>query len=216
MKKLFACLLALALYLPLAAFAEIDLSGMTYNELLSLRSEIDRALSNFDTASSSVVSTATRRVPAHIGQTVELHVTEDPGFDFVIRITVNDFFRGDSFSSLMIDRYNPAPRDGYEFVAVKVTVEFIDVTNIDIALTGTDDPELLLNAISSFDLYNSNGAKYDSVRYSISDLPELNSMFEGGISTGYFRFEVLADDPAPYLVYTPVYLGDHSAWISLD
>lgn len=44
MKKLFACLLVLALCLPLAASAAVDLSGMTFEELIALRAEVDAAL----------------------------------------------------------------------------------------------------------------------------------------------------------------------------
>lgn len=40
-------------------------------------------------------------------------------------------------------------------------------------------------------------------------------VYEGGETTGYFRFEISKDDPAPYLVYTPLIFGDDKVWITL-
>ena len=46
MKKLFCAFLILALFLPLAASADVDLSGMTFDELVALREQINLAIWN--------------------------------------------------------------------------------------------------------------------------------------------------------------------------
>ena len=46
MKKLICALLILALSLPLSAFADVDLSGMSFDELVALRDQINLAIWN--------------------------------------------------------------------------------------------------------------------------------------------------------------------------
>lgn len=216
MKKILALVLALLLAVPAFAFADVDLAGMTLEDLQALRKQVDAAITAIQAESGSIVTKATRRSPAAVGQTVEITSSYFKKYTATMDITVDELYRGAAYDDLMKGRYaGNEPQDGNEYIAVKVTVKFVRIDEIDEVAAGTDDPSITVDAIMNFGTYDNAGAEYDNVHYSVSDLPELKSLYEGSETTGYFRFEVRKDDPAPYLVYTPFAFGNDSVWISL-
>ena len=217
MKKILAFMLVLLLALPAFACADVDITGMTLEELTQLRSQIDAAIAAMNAESGAVLTNATRKSPAAVGQTVEITTSYFGQYTVTMAVTVDEFYRGAAYDELMTGRYaGIAPQAGNEYVAVKVTVKFLRIDEIDIEAAGTDDPQMTVDAILSFSTYNSIGTEYDNIHYTISDLAELRSLYEGGETTGYFRFEIRTDDPAPFLVYKPIMFGDDSVWITLQ
>lgn len=217
MKKILAFMLVLLLALPAFACADVDITGMTLEELTQLRSQIDAAIAAMNAESGAVLTSATRRNPAAVGQTVEITASYFSQYTVTMAVTVDEFYRGAAYDELMTGLYAGSdPRDGNEYVAVKVTVKFLRIDEIDVETAGTDDPEMMVDAIFNFTTYDSSGAEYDNIHYSITELAELRSLYEGAETTGYFRFEIRQDDPAPYLVYEPVLYGDATAWITLQ
>lgn len=99
-----------------------------------------------------------------------------------------------------------------EFIAVKVTVTFVEIIG---ELSKGDDPEFRVDSIFNFDSFDATGSEYDNLHYSISKKPELRSIYEGASTTGYMYFAINKDDPAPYLVYKPQSFFGEKYWISL-
>lgn len=216
MKKILALVLALLMAIPAFAFADVDLAGMTLEDLQALRKQVDAAIASLQMESGEVLTKATRKSPAAVGQTVEITSSYLSYYTVTFDVTIDEFYRGAAYDELMKGRYGgSAPQEGNEYVAAKVTVKFVRIDEIDEAKAGTDDPNVSVDAISNFESFDENGAEYDNINYSIQDLPELKSLYEGGVTTGYFRFEVRKDDSSPYLVYEPFMFGDDKVWFSL-
>lgn len=153
-----------------------------------------------------------RRNPACVGEPIEIKASRE-GLNYTMEIVVDEFFRGEKYDELMIDRYLHDPSADCEYVAVKVTVTFKSIDSINEMRLGTDDPEIRVDAISSFESYSASGARYDNVHYSVSGMKELSYVYEGASTTGYFQFEIAKDDPAPMLAYEPEY--NQKVWVSL-
>lgn len=216
MKKVLALVLALLMAIPAFAFADVDLSGMTLEDLQALRKQVDAAIASLQVQSGEVLTKATRKSPAAVGQMVEITSTYLSYYTATFDVTINEIYRGAAYDELMKGRYaGPAPQEGNEYISVKVTVKFVRIDEIDEVKAGTDDPKVSVDAISNFDSFDESGAQYDNVNYSVDDLPELKPLYEGGETTGYFRFEVRKDDPAPYLVYEPFMFGNDKVWFSI-
>lgn len=216
MKKVLALVLALLMAIPAFAFADVDLSGMTLEDLQALRKQVDAAIASLQVQSGEVLTKATRRSPAAVGQTVEITASYYDRYTATFDVTINEVYRGAAYDELMKGRYDgPEPQEGNEYIAAKVTVKFVRIDEIDEVKAGTDDPKASVDAISNFDSFDESGAEYDNVNYSIQDLPELKSLYEGGETTGYFRFEVRKDDPAPYLVYEPFMSSNDQVWFTI-
>lgn len=216
MKKVLALVLALLMAIPAFAFADVDLSGMTLEDLQALRKQVDAAIASLQMESGEVLTKATRKSPAAVGQMVEITSSYFSHYTATFDITINEIYRGAAYDELMKGRYaGPEPQEGNEYIAAKVTVKFVRIDEIDEAKAETDDPNVSVDAVGNFDSFDESGAEYDNINYSIQDLPELKSLYEGGETTGYFRFEVRKDDPAPYLVYEPFMFGDDQVWFSI-
>lgn len=152
-----------------------------------------------------------RRNPAVVGQVVKIDASRR-GLDYTMSVVVDEFYRGDDYTKLVNGKKKTAS-DGYEYVAVKVTVTFESINSIQPDVLGTDDPEILVDSIFKFNSYSETGSKYDNVHYSVSGQKELSYVYEGASTTGYFQFEVSKDDSAPMLVYEPEY--EQRVFISL-
>lgn len=216
MKKVLALVLALLMAIPAFAFADVDLSGMTLEDLQALRKQVDAAIASLQVQSGEVLTKATRRSPAAVGQMVEITSSYFSHYTATFDVTINEIYRGAAYDELMKGRYDgPEPQEGNEYIAAKVTVKFVRIDEIDEAKAGTDDPNVSVDAVGNFESFDENGAEYDNINYSIQDLPELKSLYEGGETTGYFRFEVRKDDPAPYLVYEPFMFCDDQVWFAI-
>ena len=152
-----------------------------------------------------------RRNPATVGQVVNIDASRS-GLDYTMSVVVDEFYRGDDYVKLMDGKVKTAS-EGYEYVAVKVTVTFESINYIQPSVLGTDDPEIMVDSIFRFRSYSETGSKYDNVHYSVSGKKELSYVYEGASTTGYFQFEIAKDDAAPMLVYEPEY--DQKVFISL-
>lgn len=153
-----------------------------------------------------------RRNPAAVGQPVEIKASRN-GLEYTMEVVVNEFFRGEEYEKLTAGKRPKTPDSGCEYVAVNVTVTFKSIDSIDKYVLNTDDPEIQVDSIWTFETYTADGSKYDNVHYSVSGLKDLSNVYEGASTTGYFQFEISMDDPAPMLVYEPEY--NQKAWISL-
>lgn len=152
-----------------------------------------------------------RKQPAYVGESIAINAKRD-GLTYAMRVKVDNFYRGDEYKSL-VGKYSKSAPYGSEYVAVKVTVCFEQIIEINERILGTDDPEISVDAIFEFDTYTSSGTRYDNVHYSITGFKELTDIYEGASTTGYFHFMIDADDPAPLLVYEPEH--GQKVWISL-
>ena len=155
-----------------------------------------------------------RRNPADVGEKI-FATAEGNGFTYTMSLQVNEFYRGNDYAKLMAGKYTPEPSVGYEMIAVNVTVTFEKIESIDVNVAKTDDPQVEVDAISSFKSYSSTGMEYDNVHYSVAGQKELTSLYEGASTTGFFQFEIDVNDPAPLLVYAPSWFDDEKVWISL-
>ena len=152
-----------------------------------------------------------RRNPASVGQVVNIDAS-CRGLDYTMSVVVDEFYRGNDYMRLVNGNPKTAS-NGYEYVAVKVTVTFESINSIQPDVLGTDDPEIMVDSIFNFASYSETGSKYDNVHYSVSGQKDLSHVFEGASTTGYFQFEVSKEDPAPMLVYEPE--RDQRVFISL-
>lgn len=215
MKRLTALVLVLCQIFILSAQAEsVDLSGMSLEQLIQLKSNINGAIALAE-AGTDVLDSATRKSPAAVGQSVTVSASQGSKYSYTMLITVDEFYRGDAFTALMSGKHVQEAGEGRENVAVSVTVTFVSLDSIDAEKAGTDDPDVAVNAIFNFETYTSDGAEYDNVHYDVPDTEALTNLYEGATTSGYFYFEANTDDPAPYLVYNPSSFGEDTVWISL-
>lgn len=167
--------------------------------------------------SKGILYESSRRNPAHVGQCVEIETSYLDHYTAVMRVTLDDFYRGESFQSESAGVYMPDLNfENGEYVAAKVTVEFVELKSIDVEKAGTDDPEIMVDAVMNFNTFDSSGAQYDNVNYNFGNKKGLKSLREGGKTEGYFMFEIYSDDAAPYLVYTPGLFGGTEVWFALN
>lgn len=149
-----------------------------------------------------------RMEPGRVGEKERITLN-DNGMEYTMQVVVDEFYRGEEYIALVGNNAKVAA-EGYEYVAVKVTVEFLRIDK----RSGDIDPEIAVDEVFDFKSYHSSGAKYDNIHYTIRGMKTLTSIFEGASTTGYFQFEIEKDDPAPLLVYEPEY--DERIWISLS
>lgn len=187
--------------------------AFTYSDYGSTKeSIIDSAHAWTDTIKSkNQLIPNSRKNPATVGQTVIIKAAEKH-LEYTLSATVDEFFRGNDYINL-VGSAPKTPSEGCEYVAVKVTVKFESIDYINAALLGTDDPQIDVDSIFDFNSFTSDGSEYDNVHYSINGFRELKSIYEGASTTGYFQFEIYKDDPAPLLVYEPVY--KNKVWFTL-
>lgn len=160
---------------------------------------------------------SSRRNPAHVGQCVEIETSYLDHYTAVMRVSLDDFYRGERFQSEIAGEYMPELSfENGEYVAVKVTVEFVELKSINAEKAGTDDPEIMVNEVMNFNTFDSSGAQYDNVNYTFGNKKGLKSLREGGKTEGYFMFEIYSDDAAPYLVYKPELFGNTEVWFALN
>lgn len=217
MYRALAVLILLCLSICSFAYAEpqtIDLDVMTADELTALQSSVDAALRALSSDSAEVLTSASRKEPAHVGQTVQMK-TENADIAFTVNVSLLGIYRGDAYVELTDGKYmfqsEPSSSDG-EMMAAHISVEFVGIDKI---IGDNDDPPLKVDKAMNFSLYTSDGTRIDSIKYDIQDLPSLQEIFEGATTEGYMYFEVDKNDDAPFLVYKPIMFDDPSAWFSL-
>lgn len=192
--------------------AWVDFDNLYMMMYTNSMAQNDEALHMFqeivDSTAYAGESSNSRKNPGEIGEKQRI-IVKKSGSECTMQVTVDEFYRGEDYIALVGDGAKHTD-DEHEYVAVKVTAEFIRINNA----VGNADPEIVVDEIFDFKSYNSSGAKYDNVHYAIPGMKELTSVYEGASTTGYFQFEIEKSDPAPMLVYEPEY--DKKLWFSLD
>lgn len=144
MKKLFVCVLMLALALPFSAFAEVDLSGMTYEELVALKDKINIAIWNSEEWQEVTVPQGRWIVGEDIPAgkwTIKCADVNRESFDMCFTSFIwgealdedDEISHRGRYGSVLI--YNPTHADYEEGQITELTIELVDGDIVDI------DPE---------------------------------------------------------------------------
>ncbi|BFH16589.1 stalk domain-containing protein [Paenibacillus melissococcoides] len=135
---------------------------------------------------------ASRQHPASLGETVVFAAGTGAAETATGSITVEEIVRGKEAWEQMYaaNRFNKAPRKGYEYILAKVTVS--------IDSHATPDAAVDVNAFD-FTLVSSDGADYPAVAVVTPDPPLRTKIYVGGTYTGWAAFQVSQDDAEPLI-----------------
>ncbi len=205
MKRVFSILLILALTICCAQAESqtVDLNGLTLDELLALKSELDEAIMQAYAAQGPGEYAATREQPAPVGETVRY----DGSFYLnpaVTDLTVTQVLRGEaawarvqSWNSL-----NPKPGYGREYILVSLKAA---------AVASENDAQAEIYDYD-FAFVSESGQTYEYA-YAAGVAPELGGIYVGAETEGWIVGLVNPED-APLLVYLPD--SEHPIWFELE
>ncbi|NKI24436.1 hypothetical protein HFN20_25125 [Paenibacillus dendritiformis] len=135
---------------------------------------------------------ASRKHPASLGETVVFAAGTGAAAMATGSITVEEIVRGEEAWEQIYaaNRFNKAPRKGFEYILAKVTVSIDSHANPDAAMD--------VNAFD-FTLVSSDGADYPAVAVVTPDPPLRTKIYVGGTYTGWAAFQVSQDDAEPLI-----------------
>ena len=145
--------------------------------------------------------------PAPIGTTITY---VDTFFDnqYVLNITVIKIIRGNDAWKMIKEAniFNDPPKDGYEYMLVKVRVKYI---------SGPSGQGYYINP-ESFKAVSENGVMYENPFVVVPD-PELEgTVFQGATKEGWLVFEISINDKKPRMVFGfNELLGTGGVWFKL-
>ena len=226
MKKAAVIFLTLILCFPAFASAtDIDLSGLTTEELIVLKNKVEAVLSTAQNSGSDVVITS-RKNPAAIGQPVVFQ-SQQNGYKALIQIVVHNVFRGKEVATIgkTLNDFGLNDKEKDEHIAVDVSVEFLHIEELDENKAKTDDPQLEIS-VHNFKIISGDGTLYDNASIYTGGVDMLSSIYEGATTQGYLLFAIKKADAAPNLLYSPDSVapspanlfgrvGKEEIWISL-
>ena len=192
MKKLLVLLAAMALLFSTAAAesGEIDLSGMTLDELTALEMRVKEAIVSAYIAEGTGQYAATREQSAPIGATVRYDGSHYLN-TAVTDITVLEVIRGEAAWQRVYSwhDYNEMPGTDEEYILVKVRAQAVASKNSAPAEIYDYD----------FTFVSAQGAEYEYA-YAAGIDQELAPVYEGAAAEGYVVGRIKKDDK-PLLVY---------------
>ncbi len=103
--------------------------------------------------------------------------------------------------------YNKPPKDGYEYMLVRITFEY---------LKGTDPNAQYDLSRYKFTAVSTDGRDYDSYLFVDSPKPELKAnLYPGAAFEGWVPFEINTFDKTPLLTFGRDYVGRGGLWWKL-
>lgn len=149
--------------------------------------------------------TYNRTSPAPIGTIQSIHV-ETYSENYNASVVVLESIRGQAAYDMLQKAnsvWNSAPKDGMEYIVVKVRVSINSVSA---------DKAIDLNEYD-FDTYSSDNVEYDRLYFTVSPDPQFSgNVFAGGTLEGYMTVQVKTTDPAPKIVFGSKYDGSGGIW----
>lgn len=141
--------------------------------------------------------------PAPIN-TVQTIKKDDLTQIYTIETKITEIVRGDKAWQAIqaANMFNSAPKDGYEYLLVKIYFKVNDITK---------DQQFNLNG-ASFTLVSSGGKDYD-LTMAVAPDPQLQSnLYKDAFNEGYAIYMVKKDDLTPKLVFGRNYDGSGGIW----
>lgn len=186
-------------YLPLKAIGDVlDVKVKWNSDLRQVEIGEDESISNAETYS--------RKNPAPLGIEQKIKVS-DYGDEYTANISIKEVIRGQKAWNKIEDAnsFNSEPKDGYEYILVKVAVDMLEVK---------DDKAISMGQYQ-FKCYSSDNVEYDSVSV-VEPEPQFGTkLYEGGSTSGYITFSVKETDETPKMVFGQNYDGTGGIWFSL-
>lgn len=135
---------------------------------------------------------ASRQHPASLGETIVFAAGNGADTTATGSITVEEIVRGkEAWEQIYAtNRFNKAPRKGYEYILAKISVSIDSHANPDAAVD--------VNAFD-FTMVSSDGADYPAVAVVTPDPPLRTKIYVGGTYTGWAAFQVRHDDAEPLI-----------------
>lgn len=188
-------------YLPLRAMGEV----------LGVPVEWNSELGQVEVGNSAPVAEKnqySRTNPAPIN-TVQTYSKTDSiltDYNYSASVRVLEVTRGDKAWEIIKkdNMFNSEPKDGYEYVIVKVAYSLLSKEN-DGTITASS---------YNFNFYSTNNEEYEHV-FVVKDGALSKDLFPGGNAEGYVVGQVKKDDPNPKLVYGIEYNGTGGIWFDL-
>lgn len=150
-----------------------------------------------------------RNNPAPIN-TVQTYSKSDSWYseyNYSATVRVLETIRGEKAWSIIKkdNMFNSEPKDGYEYIIVKVAFSLLSKEAEGTIKANTYD----------FDFYSSNNEEYEQV-FVVKENALSKDLFPGGNAEGYVVGLIKTDDPAPKLVYGLDYHGAGGIWFNLQ
>ena len=147
-----------------------------------------------------------RTNPAPIGttQTVKIDTYTEK---YTAAIAVKEVIRGaEAWEKIKAaNMFNSEPKDGFEYMLVKVSATISDVS---------DDASVNLGAYS-FDFFATDYSSYDTTIIVAPDPAFGGTLYSGGSSEGYIVATVKKDDATPTMQFGSDYQGKGGIWFAL-
>ncbi|MCM3042470.1 stalk domain-containing protein [Paenibacillus motobuensis] len=151
---------------------------------------------------------ASRSNPANIAEVVPF-TSKGISEEYKGNLTVLKTIRGTEAWTMIYEanRFNDAPKDGYEYILASIKIDITSNLNAD-------------NAVSvsplDFTLVSSSGVDYKNETVVVPDPNIRTKMYVGGSHTGWVSFLVKKDDPSPLIVYGRKYNGSAGLWFKTN
>ncbi|MGG4397913.1 stalk domain-containing protein [Paenibacillus thiaminolyticus] len=193
-------------YVPLRTVSEALGAAVRYDktsQTITLHSSPRAAPAAQDAADES--RKGSRQHPASLGETVVFAAGNGADATATGSITIEEIVRGkEAWEQIYAtNRFNKAPRQGYEYILAKVTVSIDSHANPDAAVD--------VNAFD-FTLVSSAGADYPAVAVVTPDPPLRTKIYVGGTYTGWAAFQVRHDDAEPLIANGRKHDGTSGLW----
>lgn len=145
--------------------------------------------------------------PAPIGTTITC-VDTILGDQYILNITVVKAIRGNDAWKMIkeANMFNDPPKDGYEYVLVKVRIKYI---------SGPSGQGYYINPVR-FNAVSENGVMYENPFVVVPEPKLGGTIFQGATKEGWIAFEVSIDDKKPRMVFGfNEFLGTGGIWFKL-
>lgn len=152
------------------------------------------------------VNNYSRTNPAPIGTTQSIRIS-NYFEEYNASVTVKEVIRGDAaWKKVQAENmFNSKPKDGYEYVLVKVSVSVSDIK---------DDKSVTLS-FADFDFYATDFSNYSEYAFVSLNDDFYGTAFSGGTVEGYICRPVKIGDATPSVVFGADYNGVGGIWFSL-